>query len=61
MITTRRINPDKMSKIELDRLGAEAEKMTWDNCRPLSAESRRDLARAAAKGGRPRIGEGSQA
>ena len=56
----KRINPDKMSKAELDRLGAEAERVTYENTRPLSAESRRALARAANKGGRPRVGAGAQ-
>jgi hypothetical protein len=52
--------PDKMSKAELDRLAAEAEKVPFENTRPLTAESRRALARAANKGGRPRIGAGAK-
>ncbi len=56
----KRINPDKMSKTELDRLGEEAEAVTFDNTRPLSAGGRRALERAANKGGRPRIGAGAQ-
>jgi hypothetical protein len=56
----KRINPDKMSKADLDRLGAEAEKVTFENTRPLTADSRRALARAAKKGGRPRIGAGAK-
>ncbi len=56
----KRINPDKMSKLELDRMGAEAEQVTYENTRPLTADSRRALARAASKGGRPRIGAGAK-
>ena len=56
----KRINPDKMSKAELDRLGAEAEKVTYRNTRPLTAQFRRALARAANRGGRPRIGAGAR-
>jgi hypothetical protein len=56
----KRINPDKMSKAELDRLSVEAEAMDYQNTRPLTAEARRALARAAAKGGRPRIGAGAK-
>lgn len=56
----KRINPDKMSKAELDRLEREAEKVTYRNTRPLTADSRRALARAARKGGRPRIGAGAK-
>jgi len=54
------INPDKMSKAELDRLGAEAEKVTYENTRPLTPDACRALARAANKGGRPRIGAGAR-
>jgi hypothetical protein len=56
----KRINPDRMTKAELDRLGAEAERVTYSNTRPLTREARRALARAARKGGRPRIGAGAQ-
>jgi hypothetical protein len=59
-MSMKRINPDKMSKAQLDSLGAEARKVTFQNTRPLSAESRRALARAANKGGRPRIGAGAK-
>ena len=52
----KKINPDKMNKAELDQMGAEAEKLTFENTRPLTADSRRALARAASKAGRPRIG-----
>ena len=55
----KRINPDKITKAELDRLGAEAEKVTFENTRPLTVESRRALARAASKG-RPQIGAGAK-
>ena len=54
----KRIYPDKMSKAELDRMGAEAEKVAFENTRPLTADSRRALARTASKAGRPRIGAG---
>jgi hypothetical protein len=56
----KKIDPEKMTKAELGRLGAEAEKVTFRNTRPLDAESRRILARAANKGGRPRIGAGAK-
>ena len=56
----KRINPDKMSKAELDKLGEEAEAVMYEDTRPVSADSRRTLARAANKGGRPRIGAGAQ-
>jgi hypothetical protein len=56
----KRINPDKMSKVDLDRLGAEAEKISYENTRPLTPAARRALARAAGKGGRPRIGAGAR-
>ena len=56
----KKINPDKMSKAELDRMGAEAEKVTFENTRPLTADSRRALARAESKAGRPRIGAGAK-
>jgi len=55
----KRINPEKMSKAELDRLGAEAETVTFENTRPLTTGSRIALARAARKG-RPRIGAGAK-
>lgn len=56
----KRINPDQMTKAQLDQLGIEAEKVNFANTRPLTAESRRALARAANKGGRPRIGAGAR-
>jgi hypothetical protein len=56
----KKINPDKMSKAELDRLGAEAAKVTFENTRPLTVDARRALARAARKGGRPRVGAGAK-
>jgi hypothetical protein len=59
-MSIKRINPDKMSKAELDRLGAEAQQVTYRNTRSLTAESRRALAQAANKGGRPRIGAGAK-
>lgn len=46
----KRINPDKMSKAELDALGEAADAVTFENTRPLSADGRRALARAANKG-----------
>jgi hypothetical protein len=55
-----RINPGKMSKAELDRLGDEAERVTYRSSRPLTPASRRALARAANRGGRPRVGAGAQ-
>ena len=45
---------------ETGRLGREAEALTFENTRPLSADHRRALTGAASKGGRPRIGAGSQ-
>ncbi|HEX4123684.1 MAG TPA: hypothetical protein VHY37_03095 [Tepidisphaeraceae bacterium] len=56
----KRINLDKVTKAEFDRLGAEAEGVTYQNTRPLSAASRRALDRAANKGGRPRVGAGAR-
>lgn len=56
----KRIDPSRMSKTELDRLGRQAQAVTYENTRPLSAESRKRLAIAASKGGRPRIGAGAQ-
>ena len=56
----KRINPDKMSRAELDRLGAEAERATYRNTRPLTPDARRALARAARKRGRPRVGAGAR-
>ena len=55
----KRINLAKLSEAELDRLGAEAEKVTLESTRPLPADARRALARAARKGGRPRVGAGA--
>ena len=54
------INPPKMGKQQLDRLGVEAEKVTFENTRPLTKDARLALARAARKGGRPRIGAGAK-
>ena len=56
----KRLNPEKMSRAELDRLGVEAERITYENTRPLSPADRRALDRAARKGGRPRIGAGAK-
>ena len=56
----KRINPDKMTQAELDRLGAEAEIVTFHNTRPLTPDARRALTRAANKGGRPPVGAGSK-
>jgi hypothetical protein len=56
----KRIDPDKMSRAELDRLGAAARKVTFRNTRPLTGQARQDLARAARKAGRPRIGAGAK-
>ncbi|MCL2640851.1 MAG: type II toxin-antitoxin system HicB family antitoxin [Phycisphaerales bacterium] len=53
------INLKKMTKADLDKLYEEAEKLTFDNTRPLNAAERRQLARAARKG-RPRIGAGAK-
>jgi hypothetical protein len=56
----KRTNPNKMSRVELGRLGAEAEDVTFDNTRPLTPEARRALNRAASKGGHPRVGAGAR-
>jgi hypothetical protein len=56
----KRINPDKMGEAQLDRFGAEAEKVNYANTRPLTAAARRTLAKAANKDGRPRIDAGAQ-
>jgi hypothetical protein len=56
----KRIDPAKMNKVELDRLGAEAEHLTFENTRPLTKASRQALARAVRRGGRPRIGAGAK-
>ena len=58
--TMNRINPDKMSRAELDRLGAAAERVCYRNTRPMTPDARRALARAGRKGGRPRIGAGAK-
>ena len=55
-----KINPDRMTQTQLDRLGAAAEKVTYCNSRPLTPRDRRALARAAHKPGRPRIGAGAR-
>ena len=39
----KRINPDKMSRTELDRLGAEAERVTYRDTRPLTPDAHRAL------------------
>ncbi len=56
----KRINLDKMSEAELDRLGAAAERVTYRNTRALKPQDRRALARAARRAGRPRIGAGAR-
>jgi hypothetical protein len=57
----KKINPDKMSKTEFDRLGTAADKVTFHNSRPLKPHDRQALMRAARKGaGRPRIGAGAK-
>lgn len=56
----RKMDLRKLSKADLSRLGAEAEVVTYANTRPLTAQDRRALARAALKGaGWPRIGAGA--
>jgi hypothetical protein len=54
-----KINRAKMSPADLNRLGAAAEAVTYENTHPSTAQDRRNLARAARKGGRPRIGAGA--
>jgi hypothetical protein len=58
----RRIDPEKMSSAQLNRLGAEARVLTRENTRVLTPEGRRALDRAANKGdgGRPRVGAGAK-
>jgi hypothetical protein len=56
----KRIKLDKMSTADFDRLGAEAERITYGNTRPLTDDARRALARAARKGGRPPVGAGAK-
>jgi len=56
----KKINPDKMSKTQLDRLGAAAERVAYRTTHPLRPQDRRALARAAHRAGRPRIGAGAQ-
>ena len=56
----KRINPEKMSKSQLDRLGAAVEKVTFENSRPLTARDRAALAQASRKAGRPRQGAGAE-
>jgi hypothetical protein len=56
----KRIDPDNMSRAALDRMGAEAETLHFENTRPLTGDSRRALARAARKAGRPRVGAGAK-
>jgi hypothetical protein len=56
----KRIDLAKMTKSELDRLGASAEKVTFRTTRPLAAVDRRALAGAARRGGRPAIGAGAK-
>ena len=55
----KRINLDEMTAADLNRLGSEAEKLTFKNTRPLTADARAALTRAAGKG-RPRIGAGAK-
>ena len=54
----KKIDLSKLSKAELNRLGAEGEAVTYENTRRLTALDRRELGRAARKG-RPRIGAGA--
>jgi len=57
------VNIDKMTKKELDQLYAEAEKITFENTRPLTAAERRQLDRISRKekrGGRPQVGAGAR-
>jgi len=56
----KKINPDTMTRAELDRLGAAAEKVTYRNTQPLKSQDRRALAQAAHRCGRPRIGAGAR-
>jgi hypothetical protein len=56
----KKINPDKMSQTQLDRLGAAAERVTYRHTHPLQPQDRRALARAARRAGRPRIGAGAR-
>ena len=56
----KRINPDKMSAAELERLGAAAMKVTLGNTRPLTMADRKQFNKAARKAGRPRIGAGAR-
>jgi hypothetical protein len=56
----KRIDPGQMSKRQLDRLGDEAKKVTFQNTRPLTAKARLALARASRRSGRPRIGAGAR-
>jgi hypothetical protein len=56
----RRIDPEKMTSAQLNRLGAEARVLTRENTRVLTPEGRRALDRAANKGGRPRVGAGAK-
>jgi hypothetical protein len=56
----KRINPDKMSKAQLDRLGAAAEKITFESTRPLTTRDRAAFAQASRKAGRPRQGAGAE-
>ncbi len=54
------IDPAQMSKVQLNRLGAEARTVSLESTRPLTPNARRALARAATKGGCPRIGTGAK-
>jgi len=56
----KRINPAKMSRQELDRLGAEARQVSYSKTRPLTKRDVAALSRAARKAGRPRVGAGAR-
>jgi len=55
----KRVDINKMTKAELDRLGEEAEKITFDDTRPLTVAERRQLDHISRKG-RPRVGAGAR-
>ncbi len=44
----RRLDVAKLNKTALNRLGAEAEKVTYTQTRPLTTDARKALARASA-------------
>ena len=43
----KKIDPSKLSKADLNRLGAAAEAVTYESTRRLTAQDRRELGRAA--------------